>query len=187
MKKLLILTTCCLGLTGCVPAVFVAGAAGGVAVNDNRTLSTKWEDQRIANDVRQQLHANPNIYYDASVSVAVFNYNVLLTGNVPDEELHQTALEITKAQRGVKRVHDHLNIARPISVSQAANDTWITTKIKSLMLAEKDLNSSQIKVVTNKGHVYLLGLVTRRQADLATNVVRHVPGVRKVVKLFEYL
>jgi len=187
MKKLLILTTCCIALTGCVPAVFVAGAAGGVAANDNRTFSTKWEDQRTANDVRQQLHANPNIHYDASVSAAVFNHNVLLTGNVPDEELHQTALNITRAQNGVKRVHDHLKIAKPVSVSQAANDTWITTKIKTAMLAEKDLNSSQIKVVTDNGTIYLLGLVTRRQADLATNVTRHVPGVKKVVKLFEYL
>lgn len=188
MKKLVLLTACCLTLTGCGPTVFVAGAATtGVAGNDNRTFTTKWDDQKIAVAVRQKLYDNENFRYKASVSTAVYNRSVLLTGNVPNEDMHQQAVDIAKSVYGVKRVHDQLKVGPKISISQAAQDTWITTKVKTAMLAETDLNSTQFKVVTDHGHVYLLGLVTRSQADLATNVTQHVPGVGKITKLFEYL
>ncbi|MDQ2994908.1 MAG: BON domain-containing protein [Pseudomonadota bacterium] len=188
MKKSLLMLTCCVALSGCAPAVFVAGAAaGGVVTGDNRTIGTKWNDQVLANNLREHLHSNEDIHYDANVSVATFNHSVLLTGTVPDQALHDKVLEITRGEPGVKRVHDQLRIARHITVSQATSDTWITTKIKTLMVAEKNLNSTHIKVVTDNGTVFLFGLVDRRQADLATNVTRHVPGVKKVVKLFEYM
>lgn len=187
MKKLIPALVCCLSLTACVPAAFVAGAAAtGTVVTDGRDMQTQFEDKTMAHRVRRALHLNKHIEEGTHISVNTFNHTVLLTGRALDEELKEKAGNIAQSVSNVRRVHNEIVIAHKSTFHEAATDTWLTTKIKSSLLAERGLNSAQIKVVTDHNTAYLMGLVTREQADLATNVTRHVPGVAKVVKLFEY-
>ncbi|MBX9587071.1 MAG: BON domain-containing protein [Gammaproteobacteria bacterium] len=187
MKKLFVILVCCLSLTACLPAAFVAGAAAsGAVVTDGRDMKTQLQDKTIAHRVRTALHLNKHLDKSTIISVSTFNRVVLLTGRAPNEELHELASKIAHSVKNVKRVHNEIVIGDNTSFKEAAQDTWLTTKIKSSLLAERGLNSAQIKVVTDNSTAYLMGLVSRDQADLATNVTRHVPGVDKVVKLFEY-
>jgi osmotically-inducible protein OsmY len=187
MKKLLLVLVSCLSLSACIPAAFVAGAAAtGTVVTDGRDLHTQVDDKTIAHHVRTALNLNRHIKNDTRISVSTFNRIVLLTGRARDEELRELATTITRSVPKVRRVHNEIIIGDKSTFKDAAADTWLTTKIKSSLLAERGLNSATIKVVTDNSTAYLLGLVSREQADLATNVTRHVPGVVKVVKLFEY-
>lgn len=187
MKKLFIVSVCCLSLSACLPAAFVAGAAAsGAVVTDGRDMKTQLEDKTMAHRVRTALHLNKHLDQDTSISVSTFNRVVLLTGTAPTQELKELASKITYSVKKVKRVHNEVVIGDNSSIKDAAHDAWLTTKIKSSLLAERGLNSAQIKVVTDNNTAYLMGLVSREQADLATNVTRHVPGIVKVVKLFEY-
>jgi osmotically-inducible protein OsmY len=187
MKKLLFVSISCLSLTACLPVAFVAGAAAsGAVVTDGRNMKTQFDDKSIAHSVRTALHLNKHLHRDTLISVSTFNRVVLLTGRAPTEELRELATTITHSVAQVRRVHNEIVIGDKSSFKEAASDTWLTTKIKSSLLAERGLNSAQIKVVTDNNTAYLLGLVSRDQGDLATNVTRHVPGVEKVVKLFEY-
>ncbi len=187
MKRLFVVLVCCLSLTACLPAAFVAGAAAsGAVVTDGRDMKTQLNDKTIAHHVRTALHLNKHLDKDTIISVSTFNRVVLLTGRAPNAELRELASKIAYSVKKVKRVHNEIIIGDNTSFKEAAQDTWLTTKIKSSLLAERGLNSAQIKVVTDNSTAYLMGLVSRDQADLATNVTRHVPGVDKVVKLFEY-
>jgi len=187
MKKLLLIPLCCLSLTACVPTAFVAGAAAtGTVVTDGRDIHTQIDDKTIAHNVRSALKLNKHIKKDTSISVTVFNRVVLLTGRARNEELRELATRIAQSVAKVRRVHNEIIIAEKFTFTDTASDTWLTTKIKSSLLAERGLNSALIKVVTDNSTAYLLGLLSREQAELATNVTRHVPGVVKVVKLFEY-
>ncbi len=187
MKKLFIISVCCLSLSACLPAAFVAGAAAsGAVVTDGRDMKTQLEDKTMAHRVRTALHLNKHLDQETSISVSTFNRVVLLTGTAPTQELKELASKITYSVKKVKRVHNEVVIGDNSTIKDAAHDAWLTTKIKSSLLAERGLNSAQIKVVTDNNTAYLMGLVSREQADLATNVTRHVPGIVKVVKLFEY-
>ena len=187
MKKCLLVMISCLSLTGCLPAAFVAGAtASGTVVSDGRDMKTQFNDTTMGHSVRQALYLNKHIKKDALISVSAFNGTVLLTGRARSEELRELATTITESVANVRRVHNEIVVANKTTFKEAANDTWLTTKIKSSLLAERGLNSALIKVVTNNRTAYLLGLLSRDQGDVAANVTRRVPGVKKVVKLFEY-
>lgn len=187
MKKSLFILASCLTLTACVPAAFMAGAAAtGTVVTDGRDVKTQVDDQAIAHHVRTALNLNKHIKNNSSISVSTFNHIVLLTGTARDEEIRELATTITRSVAKVRRVHNEIIISDKSSFKDAASDTWLTTKIKSSLLAERGLKSAQIKVVTDNSTAYLMGLVSREQGELATNVTRHVPGIVKVVKLFEY-
>jgi len=110
-----------------------------------------------------------------------------MVGQVETSELREYAYQlIDKNIKGLRRLTNEVTVAGSSSLIQRSNDAWITTKVKAAMLTKKSLHSTEIKVVTESSVVYLLGLVSRRQAVLATEAARCVPGVLKVVKVFEY-
>lgn len=187
MKKIVTLFVLLLSLQGCF---FVAGAAAGAAavavVYDHRTMEKIIQDQTIANDVIDQINTIPGLKNDSHISVTCFNQIVLLTGETPTEDLKQQAETMASKVDNVKHVYNQINIKGPTSSLTRASDTWITTKIKTIMLATKDLQSSTIKVVTENGTVYLMGIVKHEQADTAVDIARQVSGVQKVVKIFQY-
>lgn len=174
-------------LQGCF---FVAGAAAGAAaiavVYDHRTISNTLHDTQIANKIVDRIRTVPGMRADSHIEVTVFNRIVLLTGETPTREWREQAEELAKSVRGVKRVYNQITIEGPTSTLTRTSDSWITTKIKSVMLATENLKSSSIKVVTENGIVYLMGIVTREQADIAVDIARQVSGVQKVVKIFQY-
>lgn len=189
MKKLLTLLSLSLLLQGCI---FVVGAAAGAAaiamVYDHRPIEDTIADTKLANKIIDQIRRNRNLREESHIDVTVFNRIVLLTGETPNQEWKTQADEIAKSFSDVKRVYNQLTIEGPTSSLTRTSDSWISTKIKSMMLANEDLktNSSSIKVVTENGVVYLMGSVTHKQADIAVDIARQVSGVQKVMKIFQY-
>ena len=190
MKKLLIFFALFASLTGCVPAALVAGAAGGAVggaiVYDKRGIKTMVSDQNISQQASSKIYNDTELRTQAHIVVTSFNRIVLVVGQAPTAELRDRAIALVQSVPNVRRVYNEITIEPPTSASQRAEDTWITTKAKSEMLARKGLQSTQIKVLTENGVVYLMGVVTPSQGDLAADVVRRVSGVQQVVKLFEY-
>ncbi|KTD17891.1 BON domain-containing protein [Legionella jordanis] len=172
-------------LCSCV-AVVVAGAAAGLVVYDRRSITTLESDTRIFHVIHNQLVSNP-AFADSRVIVSSFNQVVLLVGQVPNMGLRSMAEKIARNTPNVRRVYNEITVAFPIPLSQRTKDTWITSQVRSLMLTKKGLESGSIRIVTENAVVYLMGIATHEQADLAVSVARQVDGVQKVVKVFQYI
>ncbi len=172
---------------GCAPVV-VGGAATGVAVaHDRRTTGSVIEDQAIELKSYEALSNDRELKEQGHINVTSYNGIVLVSGEVPTEAMRTRAGQIVRDIEKVRDVHNELAIAAPSSTLSRSSDAVITTKVKALMFAEKNFDPTRAKVVTERGTVYLMGLVTRREADIATEITRGVSGVQRVVKLFEYL
>ena len=174
-------------LQGCA-AVVVGGAATSaiVAAQDRRTTGTIVEDKSIQLKAMQAVSDlagdDPNVH----ISAVSYNNQVLLIGQAPSRKIRADIVQSVKDIEKVKRVHDEIVLKSPSTVLQRSTDSWITARIKSEMALTKDLNPTRIKVVTEDGIVYLLGIVKPVEEDITVDIARHVKGVKKVVKIFEY-
>lgn len=187
-KRLLLILFTMLTLQGCVGAAFVAGAAtGGIVVNDRRSVTVIVDDQNIKQQATIALNANREIASECHIVVASFNRVVLLAGQAPTPELRQEIVRIVQGVAKVKRIYNEISVRGPTANMTRSSDAWVTSKVKGEMLLTKGLHSAQIKVVTENGSVYLMGLVTPKQGRLAAASARRVNGVQRVIKLFEYL
>lgn len=185
--RLILICWLCILSAACVPVAFMAGStAGGALIYDKRGVATMIEDRDIANEAWKKINNDPELRKQAHISVSSFNRVVLMVGQAPTEQLRNHAYDLVNSIQGIKRIYNRVSIEAPTSKSRQAEDAWITTKVKAKMVAEKGLKSSQIKVVTEDGVVYLLGLVTHKQSDIASTVASQVTGVEQVVKVFEY-
>ncbi|MBA2657279.1 MAG: BON domain-containing protein [Tatlockia sp.] len=172
-------------LTGCV-AVVVAGAAVGMVGYDRRSIATIESDTRIFHKVHTAIVKDPR-FRESHVIVSSFNRSVLLVGQTPTASLRVLAEKIAQQTGDVKRVYNELSVDYPISLTQRSKDTWITSQVRSMMLTQNGLESGSIRIVTENGVVYLMGQATHEQSNLAVYVARQVNGVRKVVKVFQYI
>jgi osmotically-inducible protein OsmY len=168
----------------------LAGMAGCATFSDDpqvRTPGTMIDDQVIETMVKRAIW-NADPAFDSAHLVAVsYNGVLLLAGQVESEDLRRRAEEIAQGHDKVRKVHNELEIGGPTSMVARANDSWLTTKVKTRMLADAEVAARKIKVVTENGTVYLMGLLPREEADLAVEVARSVYGVQKIVKVFEYI
>ena len=173
-------------LQGCAPAV-VGGAAAGTAVAiDRRTAGVFVGDQEIELRAASRLsEAFPG--KNSSISSTSYNRQVLLTGQVPDDATRNRATEIAKGVPDVRTVFNELAVSGLASATSKANDTGITSQVKTRLLRDEKVPGTKIKVVTEAAVVYLMGLVTKAEAQAATEIARTTAGVSKVVILFEYL
>ena len=171
-------------LSGCV-AVAVAGAAASMVVYDRRSVVAIESDARIFYQVRKAIIPNP-AFRDARIVVVSFNNVVLLAGEAPSVSLRVIAEKIAQQTPGVRHVYDEIVVGPAIPLTQQSKDSWITSEVRTQMLAKKGLGSGSIRVVTENGVVFLMGVVSSDQANLAVEVARQVSGVRKVVKVFQY-
>lgn len=173
-------------LHGCA-AVAVGGVATGTAVAlDRRTTGVFVGDQEIELRAMSRLgEAIPE--KTGNISVTSYNRQVLLTGQVPDEATRSRASEVVKGVPEVRRVFNELGISGITSFTARANDSAITGNVKTRLLGEKRVPGTKIKVVTESGVVYLMGLLTPAEAGVATEIARTTSGVTKVVTLFETL
>jgi osmotically-inducible protein OsmY len=121
------------------------------------------------------------------VNAASYNYNVLLTGEATDEETKSKAEAIAKTIPHVRNVTNELTVGMISTISNRTNDTYITSKVKTRMVSENRFPANYVKVVTEASVVYLMGLVTHKEADDATDIARSTEGVTKVVRVFEYI
>jgi len=174
-------------LQACVPAVVGGAAVGAAAAHDRRTFGAIIDDQNI------ELKAAANIGMDAElkklvhVNVTSMNGIVLLTGEATTTEARDQVLTQVRAVNGVRRITNELRIAEPSSFGSRSKDSLITSAVKSRFLVSKDLDPSRVKVVTEVSVVYLLGLVTQAEGDLAADYAATIDGVERVVKVFEYI
>lgn len=188
MKKIIISLVLLGCLQGCLPTVFVAGAAaGGAVIYDHRSTVTMVQDRDITYSAQEKVDNDPQLKGRADIDVATFNHIVLLVGQAPTKELRDRAEALVKTVPNIRMLYNEITIEPPTSESVRANDAWITSKVKTVLFAEPNLNSSQLKIVTENGVVYMMGLTTKSQATLAADKTRNVAGVTKVVKLFEYI
>ena len=182
---LLIITLPLLG--GCVAAVATTAIVGTDMASDRRTSGIYIEDQSIELKAISAISEDASLIESSSINVISFNRVVLLVGQAPSQELKNHASKIVRTIANIRKIHNEIRISAPGSFLSGSNDSWLTTKAKTLMLAEKDFASGHIKVVTENGEIFLMGMVTRAEADKAIAIVRDIDGVERVVQVFEYL
>ncbi|MBU0808407.1 MAG: BON domain-containing protein [Gammaproteobacteria bacterium] len=154
----------------------------------NRSVGNKIDDQFIAPEVSSRV-ASAHIDLTSPTShIVVTSYNgvVLLAGQTPRNELKGLAEQAARRVNNVSKVHNELQVMQPTSLLARSNDSLLTSRIKTQMLADSNVPGSRIKVITENGVVFMLGLVSQAEATHATNLVQSVSGVQKVVKLFQY-
>ncbi|MFI4955203.1 MAG: BON domain-containing protein [Gammaproteobacteria bacterium] len=154
---------------------------------DRRGVSTVWSDDEISE----------KIYYDISRSLAendishinidTYNHKVLLTGQVPNAGVKDQLAQLANNTQNVQKIYNEVTIGPTTGLTQRSHDTWITTHVKSLMTASNNNGLMGVKVTTENNVVYLMGLVTPEEAELATEKARSVKGVKEVVKLFDFV
>ena len=171
-------------LTSCV-AVVVAGAATGLVVYDRRSVVMIERDARIFHVVHKAIVSDPR-FRESHVVVSVFNQIVLLAGQTPIASLRVVAEKIAQSTPYVRRVYNEITVDQPGLLTERSKDIWITSEVRAKLLTKKGLESGSIRVVTENEVVYLMGIASQEQANLAVDVARQVKGVRKVVKVFQY-
>lgn len=183
----LALATVALGgvLSACAPLLVGGAVTSAFVATDRRTSGAQLEDQgielRAGNRLRDQLGSR------GSVSVISFNRQVLLTGEVNNEQDKALAERAVSGVDNVRGVVNELGVMPKASLSQLSSDTLVTGRVKAALLDARDIIGSAIKVVTTRGTVYLMGRVTQREADRATDIARNVQGVQRVVRVFEVI
>lgn len=173
-------------LAACVPVIAGGAATGGIMAADRRTSGIFIEDQNIELKARKQILDNIGSA-NINVSVTSFNLNVLLTGEAISAELKDKAEQIARSVDSVKSVTNELAISEKSSLGTSASDTYTTSKVKASMIKQNRFPSNYVKVVTENSIVYLMGVVTRAEAEDAADIARSIDGVEKVVKVFEYI
>ena len=168
-------------------AVGAAGVAGVATATDRRSTGTVVDDEVIELKAIAALRRNTDIAPASHVNATSYNGILLLTGETPNEEMRGRITALVEKIHKVRRVQNELAIAAPSSMLSRSSDAIITAKIKTALGRHSFEIAARTKVVTENGVVYLLGLVRRGEADVATGIARKIGGVQRVVKLFEYI
>ncbi len=169
-------------------AIIVGGVAStAVVTTDRRTTGVFIEDENIEIKTNARLSENKDLEDKSHINVISYNGVVLLVGQTPTIELKRIAGEIARNVPSVKRVHNELRIAAPNNLITRSSDSYITSKIKTKMTFEKNFDSTAFKVVTENGEVFLMGLVTKDEAETAIAIAKNVDGVQKVIDVMEYI
>ena len=152
-----------------------------------RTFYQRLADETIETKAIVNLHAADDRYDQAHLVVQSYNGYVLIAGQVPSEDLRQKANEVIRDIRDVRRIYNELEVSAASSTMTRASDLWIANKVKTFLLASRDTPGMRTKVIAEDGVVYLLGMVTRAEADRIAAEAADVSGVQRVVRLFEYI
>ena len=172
-------------LQGCVPAVATGVGVGALMIVDRRTGETYLADEAI--EIRSLNRINEKFGDKVHVNVTSYNMKVLLTGEVPDAGIRNELERAIAGVTNVKGVINEVQVAGISSFSARSNDTYVTSKVKARFIDANKFQANHVKVVTEAGTVYLLGLVTRKEGDDAAEITRTTAGVKKVVRVFEYI
>lgn len=177
-------------LSGCAPMLFGAAAVGAAAtVHDRRPANIILDDQQIELEAMSALIRNAEIRGRSQISVTSYNRTLLLTGNADTTEVGQEAAALVSRIGKVQRVVDEVRVGPRLDIRRQAEDTFITGRVKTDLIGVRlpGFDPTRVKVVTNDGEVFLMGLVSPAEADAAAERASYVPGVKRVVKLFEYV
>ncbi|MBL8415275.1 MAG: BON domain-containing protein [Propionivibrio sp.] len=172
-------------LQGCVPVIAAGATAGALSAFDRRSLGTQTEDETI--EWKSSARVSEKFGDKVHINFTSFNRKVLLTGEVPTAEDKAEAEIIVSGVTNVQGVYNELTVGPVSSFSDRSNDSYITSKVKGRMVDSGKFNPVHVKVVTEAGVVFLLGMVTQPEADSAISVARTTSGVKKVVNLLEII
>ena len=170
-----------------VPGAAATGAAGVVATQERRTPGTFIDDELIERKVASAIAEDALLSDQTHVSATSFNGIVLLTGEAPGESLRTRITEIVRGIDKVRGVQNEIALLAPSTLLARAGDALVTGKVKAALFRDKEISAGRVKVVTERGVVYLMGLLRQEEADRATEIARRVAGVQRVVKVMEYV
>ena len=186
-NKLAVIILSTLLLQGCVAATVATVVSGVGIAKDNRTLGKQIDDQSIELTAHSKISDIDGAADNADIQVVSVNGNVLVVGQAATRYLKDKIIKAISQVNGINQLHNQIQIMDPVSLSTKTNDIWLTSKVKTMLLKEEGLNSSSIKVVTENSEVFLMGLVSKKDAEKAVDITRNISGVSRVYKLFEYL
>ena len=170
-------------LSACAPLMVGGAVMTGVVATDRRTAGTQVEDESI--ELKVGAAVSQNLGERVHLNVTSYNRQVLLTGEARTAADKEQAERLARSQENVRAVVNDLAIMAPSSLTQRSRDTVITGQVKAAFIDAKDLQVNSVKVVTERGVVYLMGRVTAREAKRASDIARGISGVTKVVRVFE--
>ena len=172
-------------LTACAPIILGGAAMGALVATDRRTSGAQLEDEGI--ELRAAGRIRESLGERAHVNVVSYNRQVLLTGEVPNAQDKQLAEQIASRVENVRAIVNELSVLGNTTLTQRSSDALTTGKVKAAMVDAKDIYANAFKVVTERGTTYLMGRVTQREANRATEITRSTGGVQKVVRIFEII
>lgn len=186
LLTVLALTACVgAGLGACAPIIVGGAVMGSLMATDRRTAGTQIEDEGI--ELRAGSGVSDNLGERVHVNVTSYNRQVLLTGEVPSAQDKQLVEQVVSKVENVRAIVNELGILGNSTLTQRTSDALVTGKVKASMLDAKDLFANSFKVVTERGTTYLMGRVTQREANRATDLARSTGGVQKVVRVLEII
>ena len=171
-------------LQGCIGLAVTGAAAGVMMIDDRRTTGVYVEDENIE---WKALALISDRYKGSHANATAYNQKVLLTGEVPAEDVKKAIEDTVKGIPSVREVANELQVAGNSSLASRGNDSIITTNVKARMVGNGKFSTNHVKVLTEAGTVYLMGLVTQTEGDAAVEIARSTSGVSRVVKVFEYI
>jgi osmotically-inducible protein OsmY len=174
-------------LQGCAVATVVAVTAGATMVADRRTFSKQIDDQSIEFKAHNELAKQKALSKNTNLHVVSMNGTVLIVGQAPNTYLRDLAIKTIENVDDIVIIHNQIRISSTTAVTTRSNDIWLTSRVKTALLASGDVNAKDIKVVTENSEVFLLGLVTKTEADNVVEIARNINGVSRVFKAFEYI
>lgn len=190
IQRFLILTAIFASVTlaqGCAPVIVAGGATAAAAAGERRTLGSLVDDESIEIKARKALNDEHDFGDDVHINITSMNGIVLLTGETTTADKRDRAMVLIREIPGIRRIVSEIRVAEPRAFAYTTHDSWITGKVKAKLLGTEGLPSNQIKVVTENSVVYLMGLVTQKEGEIAAEAARTIGGITRVVKLFEYL
>ncbi len=174
-------------LQGCAAVTVVAITAGASMATDRRSIGNQIDDQSIEVEAYNEITKNKSLNDNANLHIISVNGSVLIIGQAPTAYLKDQAIKIINEIDGVVRIHNQIRIGNVTSVTTQTNDVWLTSKVKTALFSSDEVNGKDIKVITENAEVFLMGIVSKKEADAAVEVTRNIGGVNRVFKAFEYL
>lgn len=175
----------CMSMSGCAPLLIGTAVGGALVATDRRTSGAQLEDKGL--DLKVSTRIRDVLGNDVHINANAYNRVILLTGEVPNTAISEQAEGLAATTENAKSVINELVIAGASSLSSRANDVWLEGKVKATLIDARDLQSNAFKITVERGEVFLMGMVTEREANRAAGLAASVKGVQKVVRLFHIL
>jgi osmotically-inducible protein OsmY len=173
-------------LQSCAGLIIGAGMGAISVAHDRRTLGTQVDDRTAVSRISIAMANDLTIKEQTSISVQVFNGTALLVGQAPTQALIQKAEKLASSVKHIKKLHNQIRLGSPIPANLVANDVWLASKVKTQLIADKRIDGLHIEIEVENGEVFLMGLVSEKESNIAVDVTRNIKGVKQVIKAFEY-
>lgn len=189
LKKFAFIGLSALMLQGCTAALLGGAAVGTKVATDPRSTGTQIDDETLEFKIYDAITKDEQIKAEGRVVVVSYSNRLLLIGQVPTDIAKETATNLAKGVEGVnaETIFNEMSVGPVIDLTQRSKDSWITSQVKSKMLVDSAVKTTDVKVITENNQVFLMGNVTQQQGNAAAEIARNISGVTRVVKVFKYL